>query len=168
MSRWLRSIPVLLVLDVGSAAAAAELETIETRQTFDALVERVEQAVQTNDMIVVTRACASCGAAKRGVEIPGNMVLGVFRNDFAVRMLEASVPAGVEAPIRFYVTETEDGADLHWKAPSRFYVTETEQGDNLHWLPPSVVFEPYDGPGLDELASELDGIYEKIAVDATE
>ena len=149
MSRWLRSIPVLLVLGVGSAAAAAALETIETRQTFDALVERVEQAVQTNDMIVVTRACASCGAAKRGVEIPGNMVLGVFRNDFAVRMLEASVPAGIEAPIRFYVTETEQGA-------------------NLHWMPPSVVFEPYDGPGLDELASELDGIYEKIAVDATE
>lgn len=41
-------------------------------------------------MFVVTRACASCGAAQRGITIPGNTVIGVFRNDFAVRMLEAS------------------------------------------------------------------------------
>jgi uncharacterized protein (DUF302 family) len=33
----------------------------------------------------------------------------VFRNDYAVRMLEASIPAGIEAPLRFYVTENPDG-----------------------------------------------------------
>ena len=33
----------------------------------------------------------------------------VFRNDYAVRMLQASVPAGIEAPLRLYVTENADG-----------------------------------------------------------
>ena len=100
-------------------------------------------------MGVVTRASASAGAAGRGVKIPGNMVVGVYRNDFAVRMLEASVPAGIEAPIRFYLTENADGtATLSYRAPS-------------------VVFAPYKGGDkLKALAGELDGIFAKIAADA--
>lgn len=57
---------------------------------FEQLVESLEQAIEANGMFVVTRACASCGAAQRGITIPGNTVIGVFRNDFAVRMLEAT------------------------------------------------------------------------------
>ena len=47
-----------------------------------------------NKMGVVAKASASAGAAGRGVKIPGNTVLMLFRNDYAVSMLAASVPAG--------------------------------------------------------------------------
>ncbi len=102
-------------------------------------------------MYVVTRASASAGAERRDVDIPGNMVVGVFRNDFAVRMLEASVPAGIEAPIRFYVTEEDDGTAA------------------LRYQKPSAVFAPYVGGGakLNELAGELDEIFAAIARQAT-
>ena len=60
-------------------------------------------------MGVVAKASASAGAAGRGVKVPGNTVLMLFRNEYAVRMLAASVPAGIEAPIRVYVTEDNDG-----------------------------------------------------------
>jgi uncharacterized protein (DUF302 family) len=123
-------------------------ERIETEQGFDELVEHLKAAVEANEMVVVTQACASCGAAKRGVEIPGNMVLGVYRNDFAVRMLAASVPAGIEAPIRFYVTEGADG-----KAA-------------LSYRMPSAVFAPYGSADLAAMAKELDQIWQKIADDA--
>ena len=83
------------------ARAQTATETVTTTATFAQLQERLTKAVEANRMIVVTKACASCGAARRGVTIPGNVVMGVYRNDFAVRMLEASVPAGIEAPIRF-------------------------------------------------------------------
>jgi uncharacterized protein (DUF302 family) len=101
-------------------------------------------------MFVVTRASASKGAAGRGITIPGNMVLGVYRNDFAVRMLEASVPAGIEAPIRFYVTENSDGTA------------------SLGYRTPSAVFAPYEdgGASLAALAGELDAIFAAIAADA--
>ena len=33
----------------------------------------------------------------------------MVRNDFAVRVLEADASAGIEAPIRFYLTESTDG-----------------------------------------------------------
>jgi hypothetical protein len=71
---------------------------VSTSHEFDALLKRLEKAISDNRMGLVAQASASRGAASRGVSVLGNAVLEVFRNDYAVRMLEASVPAGIEAP----------------------------------------------------------------------
>ena len=123
--------------------------TFATGHDFETLRQRLEAAVQANGMAVVTRASASAGAAARGVSIPGNMVVGVYRNDFAVRMLAASVPAGIEAPLRFYLTENGDGTA------------------SLTWRRPSAVFAPYGEAELDAMARELDAIWERIVGDTT-
>ena len=125
---------------------------IDTHYPFSALVERLETAVKAQHMGLVTSASASEGAKAAGILIPGNRVVGVFRNDFARRMLETSVSAGIEAPIRFYVTENPDGtATLSYKRPT-------------------TVFAPYADEGKDALkglAAELDEIFAKIAERAT-
>ena len=100
-------------------------------------------------MGLVASASASRGAAARGIKIPGNAILMVFRNDFAVRMLEASIPAGIEAPLRFYITENADGSAT------------------LSYRMPRAIFAPYGSPRLDTLAAELDPIFAAIARDAT-
>jgi len=123
--------------------------TVPTSKSFSDLQAALDEAVKAEGMAAVTKACASCGAARRDVTIPGNMVVGVFRNDFAVRMLEADVSAGIEAPIRFYLTENADGTA------------------SLSYQLPSTVFAPYGNPDLDVLAKELDGIWEAIAAKAT-
>lgn len=146
-----------LTLAVMTGTAWAENPTpypgtqiIETNHSYKDLVARLDEAVKTNKMGLVTRASATVGAkAKLNKTIPGNMVVGVYRPDFAVRMLEASVPAGIEAPLRFYITENADG-------------TAT-----LTYRKPSAVFAPYQVPALDEMAKELDAIFSKIASDAT-
>jgi uncharacterized protein (DUF302 family) len=140
----------LAALSAGAEAPApqAGTTTVATRHGFDALVTRVEQAVQANKMGVVAMASASRTAAARGVKIPGNAVVMVFRNDYAVRMLETSVPAGIEAPLRIYVTENPDGTG------------------SLTWRSPSAVFAPYGSPKLDAMAKELDPVFEKIVKDA--
>lgn len=122
---------------------------IDSPHSFEELRNRVEEAVEANDFVVVTRASASAGAEARGVSIPGNLVVGVFRNDYAVRMLEASVPAGIEAPLRFYVTENDDD-------------TAT-----LSYREPTAVFAPYGVPALDAMAAELDPIWQRISEQAT-
>jgi len=122
---------------------------VKTKHGFDALVSRVEKAVADNKMGLVAQASASRGAAARGVKIAGNMVLMVFRNDYAVRMLQASVPAGIEAPIRLYVTENADGSA------------------SLTYRSPTAVFAPYGNRKLDEMAKELDVIFQNIVRDAT-
>lgn len=124
-------------------------QVIKTGHDFQTLWNRLESAVTANKMGIVTRASASTGAANRGVTIPGNAVIGVYRNDFAVRMLTASVPAGIEAPLRYYVTENADG-------------TAT-----LTYRRPSAVFKPYGSADLDAMAQELDTIFANIADQAT-
>lgn len=87
---------------------------------------------------------ASVGVDGRGVKIPGNAVLMVFRNDYAVRMLEASVPAGIEAPLRIDVTENDDATA------------------SLTYRKPSAVFAPYRSAALDAMARELDILFDDI------
>lgn len=126
----------------------ADAQSIRSEHAFAILVTRLEAAITRHGMALVARASASVGAAGRGITIPGNAVLMVFRNDFAVRMVAASVPAGLEAPIRFYVTENAD------------------KSATLSWRPPSTVFAPYRNADIDALARELDPIFAAIARDA--
>jgi uncharacterized protein (DUF302 family) len=145
---------VVFLLAAASGPAGAAMQgwkVMKTSHGYAELVQRLEKAIADNKMGLVARASATVGAKQMlDKDIPGNTVIGVYRPDFAVRMLEASVPAGIEAPIRFYVTENADGtADLSYKAPS-------------------FVFAPYEdgGQALKDLAAELDGIFAKIAADA--
>lgn len=142
------------------AIAQTTMQTVSTRpdwavkvtpHPYQALVQKLEDAVKANKMGVVNAASASEGAKAQGITIPGNRVVGVFRNDFARRMLAASLPAGIEAPVRFYVTENADGSG------------------SLSYRLPSAVFAPYfaaEGGDLRAVAGELDIIFAKIAADA--
>lgn len=146
------SILVICALALPAQAELPGWKVIKTQHSYQVLIKRLDQAVKDNRMGLVTRASATLGAKKAlDKTIPGNMVVGVYRPDFAVRMLQASIPAGIEAPIRFYITENEDGtATLSYKTPS-------------------AVFAPYKDGGekLKTMAAELDGIFSKIAQQAT-
>lgn len=148
----------MVVIGLGLLAArpaAADLEAsalpgwrvLHTGFSYAALVARLDDAIKAGEMGVVSRASASMGAKRAlGRRIPGNMVIGIFRPDYAMRMLDASIAAGIEAPLRFYITENADGtATLSYKLPS-------------------AVFAPYTGgAGLETLAAELDRVLGAIA-----
>jgi len=119
-----------------------------TGKSFDELVADTRAAVKENGLIVVTQAGPTKAAASRGITIPGNLVIGAFNNDYAVRVLETSVHAMIEAPIRFYVTENADGtATLSFKTPSFVFAPYVEEG----------------GETLQEIAAELDTKFQAVA-----
>lgn len=122
-----------------------------TSRTYSELIDAVKAAAKVNGMGVVTLAGPTGAAKNRGIVIPGNRIIGLFNNDYAVRILDLSTAAMIEAPIRMYVTESEGGsATLSYKLPS-------------------FVFEPYFAEGGQDLiaaAEELNGIFEAIAVAA--
>ena len=136
-----------------SAEAREGWKRVDTSMGYGQLVERVNAAVKANKMGLVTKASATVGAKKMlKKDIPGNMVIGVYRPDFAVRMLEASVAAGIEAPIRLYITENANGtASLSYKTPTMTFSPYFDEG----------------GEALKTMAGELDAIFAKIAADAT-
>lgn len=145
----IRFAAMLALLATAAPAQIAEREGWAVHPTphdFATLTERTRAAIASAPINIVTEASASDGAAMQGLTIPGNRVIGIYRNDYARRMLDASVPAGIEAPLRLYLTENDDGsATLSYKRPT-------------------AVFAPYaDGGGLKTLAEELDGILAQIA-----
>lgn len=149
------ALTLLITLQVSAESVTPRegWRVIQTEQSYSALLDAVRRAVTEEDMAVVTDIGPTETAAQRGETIPGNRVLGVFRNDFAVRAIRASVPAMIEAPIRFYVTEGEDGtATLAWKKPSHVFAPYLESG----------------GAELRVVAEELDRIFEAIGSTATE
>jgi uncharacterized protein (DUF302 family) len=145
---------VLILLAMASAPMAAgpaplpETVVMTTKLGFDALVASVERAVEAQGLVRIATASASRAAAARGITIPGNAVVLAFNNPYALRLLAASVPAGIEAPMRFSVTAAEDG-------------TAT-----LTYARPSSVLAPYGDGQLAELGRELDALFATIARDA--
>ncbi len=155
-----RSLTVLVFLIVSAFSPAKAFDDLAPREGWDVhrsdyayaeLSKRVREAVSANGLAVVTRAGPTGAAKKRGIEIPGNTVIGAFNNDFAVRILTLSTAAMIEAPVRLYVTENEDGTGT------------------VSYKRPSTVFAPYmdeGGPELEEAAADLDTVFAAIAADA--
>jgi uncharacterized protein (DUF302 family) len=154
VARWL---PLALIWI--ASAAWAELPAalpgwvIEpTGHHYQELVERVDAAVTRSPLNVVTRASATVGTRSLGQNIPGNMVVGVFAPQFAIRLLDASVAAGIEAPLRLYITENPDAtATLSYKTAAYVLAPYAEEGSQT----------------LTALAAELDTILEQIVEQAT-
>ncbi|MEM7215286.1 MAG: DUF302 domain-containing protein [Pseudomonadota bacterium] len=121
--------------------------THETDIPYAELFPKLKVAIKTTGLRQITTASASAGAKGRGITIPGNRVVGVYNNFFAVRMLEASIAAGIEAPLRIYLTERPSG------------------GSNITYKIPTEVFRPYfeeGGSDLKAMAKELDGLLDKV------
>lgn len=120
-----------LLLMPAYAGAGQDIDTVKPRQgwvvhdsdkSYSELVDAVKAAAKDSDLGVVTEAGPTPTAAKRDIKIPGNRVIGLFNNKYAVRILHDSTAAMIEAPIRMYVTEAPDGtATLSYKRPSAIY-----------------------------------------------
>ena len=138
----------LIALPLWAQNAPEGWAVYPTQKPYAELVDATKAAIKENGLIVVTQAGPTKAAAARGISIPGNRVIGAFNNDYAVRVLETSVHAMIEAPIRFYVTENKDGTS------------------NLSYKTPSFVFAPYvseGGQNLMDIAAELDSTFQSIA-----
>lgn len=151
---------LLLVMAFMPLSAAAQLADrtgwaiTATGHDYPTLVDKVLAAAKKNKIGVVTQASATVGAkAVLDKTIPGNMVIGLYHPRFAVPMLEASIAAGIEAPIRVYVTENPDGtATLSYKLPSFVFAPYMDEG----------------GEALAALAAELDALFAAVAADAAQ
>jgi len=145
---------MLAAAGLSHAAAAAEIgrpgtELIASKFGFATLWSRLDQAIVGNGLVIQAEFSVSKNAAARGVTIPGNALVLAFRDDYALRLLQADVSAGIEMPLRFYITENPDGTA------------------SLSYRRPSVVLAPYLNKDLDTMAAALDDILAKIAKQAT-
>jgi len=155
MTRILAALALILTTTAAQAEMAPRdgWSVTPTGKSYDQLIDDVKAAAKANKMGVVTQAGPTGAARNRGITIPGNRVIGLFNNSYAVNILNLSTAAMIEAPIRMYVTENADGtATLSYKLPTTVFAPYTEEA----------------GSELETLAGELDTIFAAISAQATQ
>ena len=108
------------------------------------VVARLQRAISGNGMMITAELQLPAIAPDK----VNCTVLLVYRDADAARTLQAKQAAGMEWPIRLYVSEGRDH-----KA-------------SVTYRTPSSIFALYDSPALDQVAGELDQRFAKIIDDA--
>lgn len=121
----------------------------EVSLSVDEAAEKLIAAITAYPMGLVAHANGQANCAKKGLSVPADQVLEVFRPDYAVKVWAADKAAGIDIPLRIHLYEA-DGKT--WIA----------------YRPAAEIFKPYVNPQLDALGGELDAIFNQLlaALDA--
>lgn len=111
--------------------------------SVDEAAEKLLAAVAAYPMGLVAHANGQANCAKKGMTVPADQVLEIFRPDYAVKVWTADKAAGIDIPLRIHLYEA-DGRN--WVA----------------YRPAADVFKPYANAQLDALAVELDAIFTQL------
>jgi uncharacterized protein (DUF302 family) len=111
--------------------------------SVDEAADKLITAVNAYPMGLVAHANGQANCAKKGITVPADQVLEVFRPDYAVKVWAAEKAAGIDIPLRIHLYEADGKA---WVA----------------YRPATEVFKPYANPQLDALGDELDVIFNQL------
>lgn len=106
-------------------------------------VAKLIEAVNGVPMGLVAHINGQANAAKRGLTVPADQILEVFRPDFAIRVWQADKTAGIDIPLRIHIYEAAGRTIVAFRTARE-------------------VFAPYANPALDAIAAELDPIFAGI------
>ncbi|AOV18243.1 DUF302 domain-containing protein [Acidihalobacter aeolianus] len=112
-------------------------------ESVDTVVEKLLAGIDAVNMRVVAHINGQANARKLGKEVPADQILEVFRPDFAIRVWQASKPAGIEIPLRIHVYEQAGATHVACRMPGE-------------------TFAPYDSAELSGIGAELDVIFGDI------
>lgn len=109
----------------------------------DEAAEKLIAAITAYPMGLVAHINGQANCAKKGITVPADQILEVFRPDYAIKVWAADKAAGIDIPLRIYLYE-QDG---------RTWVAHR---------PASEVFLSYANPQLNILGGELDTIFTQL------
>ena len=108
--------------------------------SVDETAEKLIAAIAAYPMGLVAHANGQANCAKKGISVPADQVLEVFRPDYAVKVWAAEKTAGIDIPLRIHLYE----------AGGRTWVAHRTASE---------VFQPYANAQLDALGGELDTVF---------
>jgi len=120
-----------------------DVKTFTVKLDTDKTAQLLIEAVAAYPMGLVAHINGQANCAKRGIQVPADQILEIFRPDLAVRVWAAEKSAGIDIPLRIHLYQ-KDGKTVVT------YRTARE------------VFAPYVNPELERIADELDGIFDQL------
>jgi uncharacterized protein (DUF302 family) len=120
------------------------MKTFNVKLDVDKTVSRLSEAVAAFPMGLVAHINGQANCARRGVQVPADQILEIFRPDFAVRVWKAEKAAGIDIPLRIHCYDAGNGHTA------------------VAWRTAREVFAPYANPELDQIGQELDVIFTEL------
>lgn len=117
--------------------------TFNTSLSADDAAAKLIAAAQAVPMGLVAHINGQANAAKRGLSVPADQILEIFRPDFAVRVWKAHKPAGIDIPLRIHLYDAGGKTQVAFRTARE-------------------VFAVYANAELDAIADELDPIFAAI------
>jgi len=94
-------------------------------------------------MGVLAHLNGQANCTKKGIAVPADQILEIFRPDFAIRVWKAHKPAGIDIPLRIHLYTADDKTLVAFRSAKE-------------------VFAPYAKPELDAIATDIDPIFGRI------
>ncbi len=120
------------------------MKTFSVKLDVEKTVSRLSEAVAAFPMGLVAHINGQANCAKRGVQVPADQILEIFRPDFAVRVWKAEKAAGIDIPLRIHCYDAGGGHTV------------------VAFRTAQEVFAPYANPELDKIGQELDVIFTEL------
>lgn len=103
----------------------------------------LQEAVAAYPMGLVAHINGQANCAKKGITVPADQILEVFRPDFAMRVWQAEKAAGIDIPLRIHLYEQNGQTHVAFRTAHE-------------------VFAPYNNTALIKIAEELAPIFDTI------
>lgn len=111
--------------------------------SVDEAAEKLIAAIAAYPMGLVAHVNGQANCAKKGMAVPADQILEVFRPDYAVKVWAAEKAAGIDIPLRIHLYVARDHTWVAYRLASE-------------------VFKPYANPQLDALGGELDPLFNQL------
>lgn len=119
------------------------MKRFQVKLAVDQAAQLLIDAIGAYPMGLVAHINGQSNCAKRGIPVPADQILEVFRPDFAVRVWQADKAAGIDIPLRIHLYDASGRTTVAFREPHE-------------------VFQPYRNAKLNRIADELVPIFEEI------
>lgn len=109
----------------------------------DTAAAKLTEAAQAVPMGVLAHLNGQANCAKKGIEVPADQILEIFRPDFAIRVWKAHKPAGIDIPLRIHLYVLDGKTVVSYRTADE-------------------VFAQYAIPELTAIAADIDRIFSAI------
>jgi uncharacterized protein (DUF302 family) len=109
----------------------------------DTAAAKLTEAAQAVPMGVLAHLNGQANCAKKGITVPADQILEIFRPDFAIRVWQAHKPAGIDIPLRIHLYDADGKTVVNFRTAGE-------------------VFAPFASPALDAIAGDIDPIFTRI------
>ena len=118
------------------------LVTARSAQDFDATLTTIKQAIESENLMVIQEINPQQMLRLVGMRVGGMRQIHFFHPRFMKAIIETNRNGGIEPPLKILVMERPDGAVL------------------VRYHDPVHQYAPYEG--LEEIATEMRGIFERV------